>query len=136
MSIETGIVAKLLAGTLTSALVGARVYPNRAPQGTSADCVVYQQITGQRSYTNDGACGLVSAMFRLTCWSTTLLGARNLANAVRIDLEAATPGTWDGTVIQSCFVDTEVDIDSGFVEDAILRYGKALDLDIAFTETP
>ena len=46
MSFEAGLDAYLKAHAGLAALVGARIYPDLMPEGTSADCVTWQVVSG------------------------------------------------------------------------------------------
>ncbi len=125
------LIQTILTGDATvAALVGTRISPNIIRQGTAMPAVTYQQISGQRDHTLDGASGFVEGRFQVNCWAKTYAETRELADAVRDALDDYSTGT-----IQAIHLEDEGDIPTlmGGV-DKIRRYGKRLDFTVWFDE--
>lgn len=76
-----------------SALVGARVYPDIAPQDVARPFVVWQEINTEQMNSLAGSVesgGLTNYLIEATCWAATGAGARNLDAQVRAAMIAAT----------------------------------------------
>lgn len=92
------------------ALVVARVYPIKIPQGVSMASVVYTRISGQGDYTMQGASGLARPRYQLDAWAPTADAAVALANRVkdRIDGYSGEMGTGANLVrVQGVFCENE-----------------------------
>lgn len=66
-----------------SALVGSRVYPEKAIQGVVLPCVVYQRIgTSNRQLYHNGTTKAALSRFQIDCWAKTPTAAIQLSDAV------------------------------------------------------
>ena len=91
-----------------TALVGSRIYPNRAPQNCTMPAVVYQQVTDRRTYTKDGYAGLAWPLFQISCYAETY----EQAEAVRAQVEAALHaclGKFDGLTVEAVRLEGSTD---------------------------
>lgn len=86
MTIESDIVARLLAVSGVTDLVAARVYPLILPQGPTYPALVYQRIAGARDAVLEGDPGGGEARIQITAWASSYSGALALAEAVRAAL--------------------------------------------------
>lgn len=91
-SIDTALYTRL------SGLISTRIYPAPIPQNATYPLVVYQQISGPRSYSMGVQSLIVRARFQLDSWAQTSLAVRSLAEQVRSALSNY-HGTSDGVVI-------------------------------------
>ncbi len=110
---ETRIVVKLLTTSAVTTLIGARLrqIQRKTDWGTS-DSITYQRISTDWSNHSTGTSTLGFARIQIDCWSSTPLGARTLAAAVRAALSgwSDTSGTPDVTM---CHLQNEQDMPPG-----------------------
>lgn len=94
--------------------VSTRIYPDRAPDGTVTDYIVFQLVTGNRDQSHDSAASLTTQRFQIDCMSATPAGAKWLASLVKDALHGYT-GTpvGGGVTVQYC---NAFDGPSGFSE--------------------
>lgn len=84
MSFESGLDTYLKAHAGLAALVGARIYPDVMPPGTSADCVTWQVVGGRELHLAD----YVEPRVLVKSWSKTRLSTIAIDAQVRAALEA------------------------------------------------
>jgi hypothetical protein len=94
-SIDTALFTRLSGNV---ALAGTRIYPPPIPQNATYPLVTYQQISGVRDYVYSNQSGLVRARFQMDSYAETAMGARALAEQVRLCLSIYR-GTSDTIVI-------------------------------------
>jgi hypothetical protein len=134
-TIETAIYSILTGNADVAALVFTQVYPNILPQNTALPAIVYQQVSGVRDYTSDGADGLVNSRYQLNCFANTYAKAKELFEAVRKAVSGYV-GWVNGREIKGIFVENEEDIPNLIPEaEQITMYGKKLDAVIWFEES-
>jgi len=134
MNIEAAVYDLLINDAAVEVLVGRSVYPAIIPQGESLPAITYQQISGVREYTADGAFGMTSARFQINCWAESYSEVRNLADAVRIRLDGLS-GTAQNIKIYSILIDDETDMSETIPGVEVLeRWGKRLDFIIWYEE--
>lgn len=80
---EEGLDTYLKAHVGLVALVGARIYPDLMPEGTTLDCVTWQVLPGRELRLAD----FVEPTLLLKSWSKTRLGTIALDKQVRAALE-------------------------------------------------
>lgn len=73
----------LLSYSPISDVVGARVFPIKLPQGTTADSIVYNRISGAGDYTLQGLSGFANNRMQIDAWAPTADKATTLANLIR-----------------------------------------------------
>lgn len=92
-NIEKAMVDAVGGDATVSGLVGARIYPLVAPQGSTRPYLVYQRISTPRVRSHDGPSGLAMPRFQWTGVTDGLQGAvkysqlRTLADALRAVLD-------------------------------------------------
>ena len=64
---EDALYAILAAASGVAALVGTRIYPDRAPDLFTSPYIVYQLISGSRDQTQESAISLSTQRFQLDC---------------------------------------------------------------------
>lgn len=73
----------LLGSTEIAAVVAARVYPIKLPQGTTAASIVYNRISGAGDYHMQGLSGFAKHRFQIDAWAPTAEVASTLADLIR-----------------------------------------------------
>lgn len=128
--IRSALRGYLLADAGIAALVGARVYPSKMPQGNTQDCIVYQRVSNSGYHHMTGPMGLARPRLQIDCWSRSSDRANALANLVKeridgfkgsLDYDASTPP--NQLQVRGIFFDTERDL---YDEDSEL-YGVSRD---------
>jgi len=109
MVIEEGLHAYLVGHAGLTALVGARVYPLKAPDDAMYPLVVYQRISGPRVYSHDGASGLSHPRFQLTSWGEIYPDAKAVAKQVRLAMSGYSGTMGDDVAVDACFLVNELD---------------------------
>jgi len=133
-TIETALFAIITGDATIESLIASRVYPNVVPQGAAMPAITYQQISGPRDHVMDGPSGLVGARFQLNCWSGDYAQARQLAEAVRKELNGYS-GTVNTRQISAILLEDEGDMPQVRPgTDELMRYGKRMDFIIWFKE--
>jgi hypothetical protein len=87
---EAALIAKLLASTGVTALVGQRINWVRRPQGAALPCIVLHQIDGAPDVHHGGPSGLVQSRVQADCWAETYGGAKAVARAIETAITAQT----------------------------------------------
>ncbi|TGN89418.1 DUF3168 domain-containing protein [Bradyrhizobium yuanmingense] len=72
---------------IASVVDGARVYPQRMPQGEAGASVVYTRVSGEGDYTMQGPSGFVRTRFQIDAWASTADAATVLANLIKDRLD-------------------------------------------------
>lgn len=133
-TIESAIYEILKADSPVVTLVSSRIYPIYLAQNCTMPAITYQQVSGDREYTVEGAIGMVQGRFQVNCWDDDYAGARALSEAVRIALEDWS-GTKNSRKIHTIFLDDEGDIPQITPGNEVLRrQGKRLDFIVWFNE--
>jgi len=99
MSIGDSIFQALSADATVTGLVGARIYPNRIPQGPrsiSYTAIVYQVVSDvpQNAFTGDASTRLRNARVQIDCYAKLYDDAQAVADAV--DLVVTTVASLKG----------------------------------------
>ena len=112
-TVEQMLVKELQATAAVTALVGTRIYPQVAPQGTTADYVTYEG-SGNPIQDHGGSGGLYRARVSFLCHSATYANAKAVAAAIRAALDGFR-GTMQGVSVGSCL--QEMEADAGFDDE-------------------
>ena len=86
MRIEEVLTARLRTDPGVSALVGNRIYPGKAPQGTTSAYIVYDLLGGENVGAHDGFTGLRSGRISFASCAPKYGEAKAVAEAVRLAL--------------------------------------------------
>lgn len=89
--IESDAVQLLLNDVEVVAMIGVRLFPNIAPQGTAAPYVVYYSM--QAGVGCFGGTSMRSATMTFQCWAERYGQARELADKVHAALSSLMPGS-------------------------------------------
>ena len=123
--IESGLFAFLTANTGISALVGARIYPLKIPEGATLPALVYHKINGPSEHSKDGDMSLNHPRFQLTCWATKYADAKAVRTAVATALNGFVNGsTMGGAVVVDQII---VDNDADLFDPQTLEFGASID---------
>ena len=114
MAIEAALVALLAADAPYTALVDKRTYPLRlpdrpAPGVAQFPAVVYQRISGDREYSQDGDSRLPHPRYQFSVWGPDYTATRAAANALRTAISGYR-GTVGGVFIQAIFIESEQEL--------------------------
>lgn len=109
------IYAHLAANAGVSALVGSRIYRDRATETDVLPYITYTRISEARHPHSTGTSGLVNAVYQINSWATERNDANEIAEAVRNALDTLTgtlgAGAVTETTIRSCDLDASRDLD-------------------------
>lgn len=83
-----------------SHLAGGRVYPVRAPQGTAAPYVIFQQIGSDPGISRREAAGATHRLFQVACFAATYEAAVALRDAVIEALDSQTLANGDSPTLE------------------------------------
>src|SRR5262245_44537235 len=136
--LEEAVYARLSGFAGLSALVSARIYLDKAPQGGVFPLVVFQRISALRTSAMGVDTGVVRARIQTTSWATTPGSAKNIKEQVRYALQRWM-GTAAGVVVLDSLLVDERDLYDAEAEPAGVgapgAYGCSLDAMIAYRET-
>lgn len=142
MSIEQAVVDRLGGVTAVTDLLGTspiRIHPANAAQKTVLPYVTYELLSTQREGILTGQTGLASTRIQLDVWGETALSCYNVAEQIRLALDAwlyATLGTTNTKEVQSIRIDNETtDYENPIDGTSQGIYRRTLDFVIHFTET-
>ena len=121
MAVEEAIQTILAADVAVSALIVARIYPSRLPDGATYPAIVYQRISGPRLHDLSGPSGYATPRIQLDLWAATYSEAKALAEAVREALDGY-QGVVGAYRIGECLMDGETDLyEPGVVQHRIVQ---------------
>lgn len=133
-TIEEALFTLLSTESTISDICGTRIYPMFAEQEETLPHIIYQQISGDRDHTFDGASGFTQSRYQFNCLATTYAGAKALFEAVRKFFDGYA-GTVSGVEIQSNLFSNEIDDLTNIPGvDKVRRYGKIIETEISFIE--
>lgn len=107
MNIDEAIVAYLKAHTGLKDLVGARIFFEVLPQGTSFPAVVIQKISDIKDHYLTGQCALERPVYQFTAMGLTKASARLVSNQLKSAL-CDYQGTLSGVIIQKIELQNEI----------------------------
>lgn len=112
-TVEQMFVKELQATAGVVALVGTRIYPQAAPQGTTADYVTYE-ASKNPIQDHGGSGGLYRARISFLCHAATYANAKALAEAILAALDGRR-GTIQGVAVGAIL--SEMEADAGFDDE-------------------
>lgn len=118
---EAFLYQRLTSQTAVSALVGTRIYPLLAPQGTALPLVIYQRTGVNRPQSLAGNVGNPVITLQLTSYGTSYTSVKNIARAVRLAVDGWT-GTTASVTIQRTTLVSEADGVEMPADDQMLPY--------------
>jgi hypothetical protein len=113
-NIRAALRSYLLADSGIAAVVTARVFPLKMPQGETRASIVFTRVSGLSGVTSSGAERVARPRIQIDCWASDPDAAASLADLVKERIEGFT-GTvqWDenspgnAVKIQGVFMDME-----------------------------
>ena len=109
MSIYSAIRSILVADSTLVNLVGSKIYPNAAPQGTQSPFVVINVISNLPTNTKAQASTMDRYRIQVSSFSTDFDTCQTVKNRIRVLLENVINTTSSGTTIQVSQFQNEVD---------------------------
>lgn len=103
MGAEAAVVARLLAATGVSALVGERVSPLQIPERPTYPAIAYRQLDREPVSTFGGDQALSAHYIEVECWGESMSSARAVGDAVRAALQRFR-GSSGGETVQASFL--------------------------------
>lgn len=94
MSFESDLYSALGGNATLSNLVGGRIVPSHAGQGTAAPYVVYTPIFNDARYDLDGDTGVAKVRLQVDCYAEDPEGADQAAAIARAVIEALPETGW------------------------------------------
>lgn len=79
---EARLISTILADARVALVVGSRVYPISAPQGSPLPRITIHKISGVRFYHTQGQTDLVESRVQVDCWGRSFGEAKEVARAV------------------------------------------------------
>ena len=79
---EARLISTILADARVALVVGSRVYPVTAPQGTPLPRITVQKISAVRTYHVQGQTDLVESRVQVDCWGRSFSEAKDAARAI------------------------------------------------------
>lgn len=118
---EAFLYQRLTSRTAVSSLIGSRVFPLVAPQGTPLPLVVYQRTGVERPQSLSGNVGNPVVTLQLTTYGTSYTAVKNIARQIRLAVDGWT-GTTASVTIQRTTLVTEADGVDLPADDQMLPY--------------
>jgi len=125
--------AKLLADAGLTALVGEKIFPDKAPEGTQAPYVVFFEVDGvpQASYTAKAADVPDDTRLQVDCYAALALDARLVGDAViaaigdlaiaKVPDDPSERGLQVSHSLKRAFYDDEAELDRVLLEFQVFR---------------
>lgn len=123
--IRPALRAFLLADAQIAAVVSARVYPIKLPQGVKDTSIVYTRVSGESDYKMEGATGYARSRMQIDCWASKVDDAVLLANLVKDALSgySGVMGATPAVFVQGVFCADERET----FDDIVQLYGMGRD---------
>lgn len=111
MIIEEALYYHLVNDEGVYGLAGTRGYPLSIPQDIALPAWAYQRVSGERETAHDGALGMASGRWQITCQAESYDGAKSLAEAIRLCLDgfAGWMGQAPGLRVFGGKIESEID---------------------------
>lgn len=107
MHIEEAFTAYLLAHAGLTALIGARLYPEEAPQDEDLPAVAYQCISDVKLHSLTEQMGLEQPVYQFTAYAASRASARAVAEQIKAAL-CDYSGTMSGVTVQYIELQSEI----------------------------
>lgn len=132
--IESEMFSYLQGQSAITALVGARIYPDAAPQTASLPLVVYSKQSTDRQLTLKRSVGVCTARIQLDVYGASRTVCENIMDSIRLVVDGF-QGNWGTTYIHLCKFDSEsVGWDLETAKDTGIHQS-SVDLVVTFTES-
>ena len=130
MSIEVAIRNQLLADATITAYVVARIGPVGAFENERNPYITYDRESGLRVQIMGAKSGIAHPVFRIESWAADYGIAHELADRVRIALDANVNTEWSGIRILATIIDDDEDLGPVNATEVSTKYGVGLDVEI------
>lgn len=112
MLIDEALRAHMLSKTAITSIISSRVYEAIAPQGATFPHITFNQVSGERVRSMEGASGLNRAVFHVHVWAKKPLEAKTLSDKIRLTMDGfkGLMGGGSGVVVGACFVEDDIDL--------------------------
>lgn len=104
MNITAELRTYLLTKSSITDRINQRIFPGTKPQGETRDCIIVQELGGERTRSMNGANEQTQTSFNLECHSQSYDRAREIAEALANVLECFS-GTMGEATVQGVFCD-------------------------------
>ena len=138
MEIEEGIRHKLISTLAVTALLGSRIYPVQAPQGTPLPLAIYSEASQRTERGLAGVINLNSYSMRLDVYAETYGSAKQTRRAIKDALNRyrGTVGAGGELTVRGVYDETSDDgVEAPIVADEFGIFRAGLDLAIHFGTT-
>jgi hypothetical protein len=105
-----GIIAVLNGNTGVTALVAGRIYKSVLPRGYVLPALAIHRYGGTQDYSYAGPIRLREDQIQVDCYADDAETAQQVAAAVRSALAGFTGALNDGTVVQGCYLERDMDM--------------------------
>jgi hypothetical protein len=129
--VEEAIITRLLDDAGVSALVAARVFGGRRPQGSDLPSITLTRVAGSPVYVDEGEAGLSKSRIQVDCWGNTYSSAKLVARAA-IEALSAFHGTIDGQKVENLLLDAERDLSESGSNVAEYLFRTSLDFFVIY----
>lgn len=105
-----GFIALLTDNSAVNGLIAGRIYKSVLPRGYGLPAIAIHRYGGSQEYQADGPAGTREDQIQLDCYAEDPETAQQVAEAVRTLLASFRGTLPDGTVVQGCFLEREMDM--------------------------
>lgn len=134
MSIEEGLITKLLDNAPVRSLVSSRIYAQLIDERATFPAIGIELEDDEPEMAMAGASGLTKALLTINCWASTPAAAKNLREKVRLALNGYR-GRMGSNYCRACFLQDGGDVTyqaAGNNEQR--KYGVQLEATLWYTE--
>lgn len=132
--IEAELFSYLQSEGAITALVGARIFPDAAPQTATLPLIIYSKQSTDREITLKKAVGVCTARIQIDVYGSSRTVCENIIEAVRLITDGF-HGNWGTTFVHLCKFDSEsVGWDLESAKDTGIHQS-SVDLVVTFTES-
>lgn len=110
MTPKEGVIQYLASVPTVTEIVGAQVFPNKAPQGKDAPFLIVEQNGFEPQHNSSGADPTQAAQFSITAYGVDEEQTDVLAEEVRIALQGKAKGPMGGLNARGVFLDDVRDV--------------------------
>lgn len=105
-----GIIALLNADSGVNTLIAGRIYRNELPRGYTLPAIAVHRYGGTQEYDLNGPVGVKEDQIQLDVYGQDSATASAAAEAVKALLEPYTGTMPDGTIVQACYLERDMDM--------------------------
>lgn len=105
-----GIISLLTADSGVNALVSAQIYKSVLPRGYQLPAIAVHRYGGTQDYQFSGPTDTREDQVQIDCYSEDAAKAQQVTEAVRKLLVGYTGRLPDGTIVQACYLERDMDM--------------------------